>query len=287
MGVALAMLAATAPGARLPRRAGTQSSGKLEVYALLEGCVMGGLFREVHTATRRVLSACGYVERPAPGQGCCGALHAHSGFGAGARKLARRNIEACERSGAAWLVVNSAGCGAALKEYPEWLAESPTWRERAERLASATRDFTELVADAHVRPETELSLRLAYDAPCHLVYGLGGADAPMRALSLIPGLQVERLPSADRCCGGAGLYALLQPDLAERVLAPKLEEIRSGRYDAVTTGNPGCIMQIGAGLRRAKLHVPVAHPAEVLARAFAPSGPPGTAATPNWDTGRP
>lgn len=287
MGVALAMLAATAPSAQLPRRAGTQSSGKLEVYALLQGCVMGGLFREVHTATRRVLSACGYVERAAPGQGCCGALHAHSGFGAGARKLARRNIEAFERSGAAWLVVNSAGCGAALKEYPEWLAESPTWRERAERLASATRDFTELVADAHVRPETELSLRLAYDAPCHLVYGLGGADAPMRALSLIPGLQVERLPSADRCCGGAGLYALLQPDLAERVLAPKLEEIRSGRYDAVTTGNPGCIMQIGAGLRRAKLHVPVAHPAEVLARAFAPSGPPGTAATPNWDTGRP
>ncbi len=85
---------------------------------------------------------------------------------------------------------------------------------------------------------------------------------------------MERLPSADRCGGGAGLYALLQPDLAERVLAPKLEEIRSGRYDAVTTGNPGCIMQIGAGLRRARLRVPVTHPAEVLARAYTPSGPP-------------
>lgn len=226
---------------------------------------MKGLFQRVHDASRRVLGAAGYSERQAAGQGCCGALHAHAGLADAAQRLAKRNIEAFERSGARSFVVDAAGCGAAIKEYPDWLADSPEWRERAELVAAATCDVTRLVARGSDL-DAELGGAIAHDAPCHLSFGLRDEEAPLEALSAVRGLTLETLPSSSRCCGGAGLYALLHPELSGRVLEAKLREIEEGEYDTVVTGNPGCMMQIGAGLRRRRSRAGVAHPIEILDR---------------------
>lgn len=258
-----------------------QSPHLASTYALLEGCVMQGLFAHVHASTRRTLARRGHEETAAPGQGCCGALHAHAGKLEAARKLARTNIEAFESSGAELVVTNSAGCGAALKEYPAWFRDDPELRSRASRFASKVRDISELLVES---PPVESSapsrpwparqgsgrttgesrvLRVAYDAPCHLLHAQGIRDAPLRALRE-SGYEVEPLPSSDRCCGGAGLYNLQQPELSDQVLERKLREIGEGEYQLVATGNPGCLMFLGSGLARAGMQVGVVHPVELV-----------------------
>jgi glycolate oxidase iron-sulfur subunit len=203
-----------------------------------------------------------------------------------ARAMARRNVEAFERASVDVVVVNSAGCGAALKEYPEWLRGDGGWEARARALAGRVRDVTELLVARGAPPmdaETDggaaeaggnpvpaparLPGRVAYDAPCHLLHAQGIRTPPLAALGAIQGLEVEPLPSMDRCCGGAGVYNLRRPELSARVLAPKLAEIREGGYDWVATGNPGCLMFIGAGLLRAGDPTPAVHPVEIVDRA--------------------
>jgi len=272
-GLASGMIAATGRSAGMT---GSASSGPLadplcpgtrETYALLEGCVMSGLYSHVHDATRRTLKRRGHSERPASGQECCGALHAHAGRLDAARALARRNIEAFERSGARIIVTDSAGCGAAMRDYPEWLRAEPGWRRRAEALAERVRDVSELLAGSAdpVSPAGN-GPRVAYDAPCHLLHAQGIRDAPLEALAA-SGYSVERLQSWERCCGGAGLYNLQQPELSGRILERKVEEVREGGYDVVATGNPGCMMFLGAGLKRAGLVVNVVHPVELVDQA--------------------
>lgn len=269
-GLASGMLAATSRSIGTTGRSdsehlsGPQPSRTAETYALLEGCVMSGLYSHVHDSTRRTLRRRGHTERSATGQGCCGALHAHAGRLVAARALARRNIEAFERSGAAIIVTDSAGCGAAMRDYPEWLRGEPDWRRRAEAMAVRVRDVSEVLADsAEPTPGAGDGPRVAYDAPCHLLHAQGIRDAPIDALSA-SGYRVEPLPSWERCCGGAGLYNLQQPELSDRILERKLDEIREGAYDVVATGNPGCMMFLGAGLRRAGLEVAVVHPVELI-----------------------
>ncbi len=278
-GQALHLLAATQPTFRSGADAGGSGTGLAPVdgeadtigYALLEGCVMEGLFAHVHGATRRTLSRAGYREVPAPEQACCGALHAHAGLLEDARDLARQNIQAFEKSAAEWIVTDSAGCGAGLKDYPAWLADDPDWCERAESVAARVRDVTELLADASIESGAdrddagpERDIRVAYDAPCHLHHGQGVRDAPLDVLRAAPGLEVECLPSYERCCGGAGLYSLTQPELAHQVRSPKLAEAVAGDFDCVATGNPGCIMYLGAGLDSSGNRIPVVHPVELV-----------------------
>lgn len=249
---------------------GGDSSGRR--FALLEGCVMEGLFGHVNDATRRALAAHGYRPVGAPGQGCCGALHAHAGLEEEAHALARENIRAFEESDADWIAVNSAGCGAAMREYPEWMAGDPVWVGRARRLADGVRDVTELLEDAPARPRLRLPGRVAYDAPCHLLHGQGVEEEPIAVLERIEELEVDRLPSCDRCCGGAGIYNLLQADLSAEVLAPKLEEIEAEGPRWVATGNPGCLMQVGAGLLQRGAAARAVHPVELVARALTDGG---------------
>ena len=275
-GLAMRLLASTRPGdgaadAGDAGNAGSDAEAPASdapSFALLEGCVMSGLFGHVNGATRRVLGAHGYGEVAATEQGCCGALHAHAGMKEEARELARRNIRAFEESGADRIAVNSAGCGAAMREYPEWMAGDPVWVARARELADRVRDVTELLDDAPERPPLALAGRVAYDAPCHLLHGQGVEDEPLDVLGRIEGLEVSRLPSCDSCCGGAGIYNLLQPELAERVLAPKLDEIEGDALRWVATGNPGCLMQIGSGLRERRAAVRAVHPVELVDRAL-------------------
>ncbi len=263
MRFAMGMLAATGAGWRASGQAGRvaapASPPARQPALLFRGCVMDGLFSHVHDATIRTLAVNGYAVEEVPAQVCCGALHAHAGLADDARALARANIAAFG-DGDAPIVVNSAGCGAQLKGYGDTA------------FAARVRDVTELLAAAGPLPGAAIGGRVAYDPPCHLLHAQRIADPPLRVLAAVPGLEVLTLPDAAQCCGGAGMYTLVEPALSRAVLAPKLEALRAAAPDAVATGNPGCVMQIGAGLRAAGLSYPVVHPVELLAASYRRAG---------------
>jgi glycolate oxidase iron-sulfur subunit len=247
LGFAMAMLASTEPPIERARYAPTPS-GERGTAALLTGCVMEGIFTETNRATERVLVKNGYAMTAAPGQRCCGALHAHAGDLETARALARKNVEAFERSGAEYVVANAAGCGAMMKEYGHLLAGDPEWGERAKRVAARVRDVSELLAAAGPAPGGFISFNVAYDPPCHLMHAQRVVNPPLAVLGAVPGLALVPLDEPDQCCGSAGIYNLLEPDLSVRVLEPKLANIARTNAELVATANPGCLMQIGAGL---------------------------------------
>ena len=266
-GFAFAMLAASTPR---PQRSYTpRTATPRGTVAVLQGCVMRGLFAHVNRATERTLATNGYRVVPAPAQRCCGALHAHAGDLAGARALARRNIAAFEQSGADSIAVNASGCGLMIKEYGHLLADDPAWAARAAAIAARARDVSELLVSAGPSPGAPLHERVVYDAPCHLVHGQHLTREPLAVLGAVPSLDVTPLPNADQCCGSAGLYSLVEPRLAQDVLKPKLTEIASSGAPLVATGNPGCMMHIGAGLMRAKIPARTIHPVELLDAAYA------------------
>jgi glycolate oxidase iron-sulfur subunit len=233
--------------------------------ALFRGCVMDTLFRHVNDATRRTLEFNGYRVVEVEGQGCCGALHEHAGDRDTASTLARRNVTALADS-ADYIVTNSAGCGALLKDYGHLLHGDAD----AEAVGAKVRDVSELLAAAGPRPGAPLELDVAYDAPCHLQHAQRVHEAPLAVLRAIPGLALRLLPGSDRCCGSAGIYSVLQPDMARAVLSAKIDEIAAAepRPRVVATGNPGCLMQIGAGLMAAGLDIAVAHPVELLDESY-------------------
>jgi glycolate oxidase iron-sulfur subunit len=240
--------------------------------ATLRGCVMDGLFKATNSATNRVLAVNGYRIVNAPGQQCCGALHAHAGDLENARKLARRNIAAFEKSGAQFIGVNAAGCGAIMKEYGHLLGDDAEWRDRALEIGSRVRDVSELLAAAGPRTGGALPMRVTYDAPCHLQHAQRVTQAPLSVLAAIPGLELVPLHDSDQCCGSAGIYNLIEPDTSDAVLEPKLANIRATRAAWVATGNPGCLMQIGAGLIRAGIGAKAIHPVDLLDASYAAYG---------------
>ena len=221
---------------------------------------------------QRTLSVNGYQVVDVPGQGCCGALHAHAGLHAQAVELARANVAAFRRAPEATIVVNSAGCGAMLKEYPRLLGDDTAVGETIASWAGRVVDVTEALARAGPRRGASLPLRVAYDPPCHLLHAQRVADAPLKVLDAIPGLVRVVHEEADLCCGSAGSYSLTEPALSRAVLSRKVGALSNGRLDAVATGNPGCVMQIGAGLRAAGRDIPVLHPVELLDRSYALAG---------------
>ena len=268
LGFSMAMLESTRP----PLRGKTYEpagDGTRGTAALLTGCVMEGLYAGTNRATERTLTVNGYSMVPAAGQRCCGALHAHAGDDDAARKLARANVAAFEASGADYIVANAAGCGAMMKEYGALLAADPRWHERAEAVAAKVRDVSELLADAGPKPGGNLPVTVTYDAPCHLMHAQRVVAAPLAVLGAVPGLTRVPLEGSEHCCGSAGIYNLIEPDVSDRVLAPKLANIAATSAPLVVTGNPGCLMQIGAGLRQAKMSARVVHPVDVLDASYA------------------
>ena len=272
-GFSFAMLESTRP-AFSSRDSATASEARHTV-ATLDGCVMQELFSHTNEATRRVLARNGYRHVDAAGQQCCGALHANAGDQQRAKALARRNIAAFEQSGAEYIAVNAAGCGAMMKDYGHLLRDDPEWAERAANVASRVRDVSELLAMAGPVPGGRLPLRVTYDAPCHLLHAQRVVDAPLAVLRAIPGLDLVPLPDADRCCGGAGIYNLVEPETSAGVLDPKLQNVQATGAVLVVTGNPGCHMQIGAGLVRSGSKARCVHPVELLDQAYRKSPSPG------------
>jgi glycolate dehydrogenase iron-sulfur subunit len=236
--------------------------------ALFRGCVMDTLFDHVHRATRRTLEANGYRVIEVEEQACCGALHEHAGDRAGAQALAETNLTSFGGK-ADFVVVNSAGCGALLKDYGHLLGS-----EEAAQFAATVRDVSELLADRGPRKGAALELDVTYDAPCHLQHAQKVQKAPLALLKAIPGLRLTLLPGSDRCCGSAGIYSILRPEMARAVLEHKIAGLKSAnpRPALVLTGNPGCLMQIGAGLRAANVPIGVAHPVELLDLSYSEAG---------------
>ncbi len=240
------------------------AGGTRESFALLEGCVMEGMYTETNRATERTLQVNGYRHVAAQGQLCCGALHAHAGDLHTARALARRNIAAFEASGADRVVSNAAGCGAMLKDYGQLLADDPEWAARAARISGRARDVSELLAAAGPVDGGDLPVSVTYDAPCHLLHAQRISAQPLKVLAAIPGAKLLPLAEAEYCCGAAGIYNLLEPDTSNAVLAPKLDHIDETGAALVTTGNPGCLMQIGGALIQSGRTARAVHPVDLL-----------------------
>ena len=266
-GFGMAMLASTEHvGSRTSYIA--RGDGSRERVALLTGCVMEGLLTETNRATERTLTVNGYSMVDAPGQKCCGALHAHAGDLSNARELARANIAAFEESGAELVCANAAGCGAMMKEYAHLLADDARWSERASRFSPRVRDVSELLVAAGPKRGAPVPVKVTYDAPCHLLHAQRIADPPLAVLRAIPQLELVPLAGAEHCCGAAGIYNLVEPETSNAVLAPKLRNIDATGAAVVATGNPGCLMQIGAGLRRASSTARVVHAVDLLDRSY-------------------
>jgi glycolate oxidase iron-sulfur subunit len=265
----LAMLASTARQ-RAPEWTASGTNNRART-AILTGCVMEGLFTDINRATERVLLSNGYRVVEAPGQVCCGALHAHAGDDTTARELARTNIAAFEQSGAEFIALNSAGCGAMCRSYGHLLAHDKQWAARASAFSAKVRDASELLAAAGPRatPAVADPTRVAWDAPCHLEHGQRVVDSPLTLLRATGTIALTPLAGSDQCCGSAGIFNLVQPEVAERVLAPKTTAIRESGAEIVATANPGCLMQIGGGLILAGSAVTARHPIELLDAAYA------------------
>ena len=267
---AMGMLAATRPTRNAKRgtrntRAAISSAFRVPTSTLLfRGCVMEGLFSHVHDATIRTLQVNGYAVREVPAQVCCGALHAHAGLRDEARRLARTNVAAFGDDDTP-IVVNSAGCGAMLKEYGHLVDASAEFVARV-------RDVSELLAERGPRPGAPLDVTVAYDPPCHLLHAQRIAEPPERMLAAIPVLRVVSPPDAAQCCGSAGLFTLVEPAMSRAVLAPKLASLAEARPQVVATGNPGCLMQLGAGLAAAGIPAAVRHPVELLDESYKAAG---------------
>jgi len=232
---------------------------------LLSGCVQRFFFAEVNSATARVLSENGY-EVVVPGdQECCGSLLVHEGEREQAKKMARRTIDIFERAGVDVVVVNAAGCGSVMKEYWELLHTDPAYAQRAEAFSKKVRDVSQLLAQVplngklHALPRT-----VTYHDACHLAHGQKVRQEPRTVLKAIPGLQLVELKESDVCCGSAGIYNLLYPDLAQQFLDRKIERIKETGAEVVVSGNPGCSLQIEKGLKERGLKIRVVHPVELL-----------------------
>jgi glycolate oxidase iron-sulfur subunit len=239
--------------------------------ALLLGCVMRASYGDIHSATARVLARFGIAIEEAPGQTCCGALAAHAGERGAAVTLAKRNIAAFEASSGDLVLVNAAGCGAHLRSYAHLLEDDPDWRERALALSRRIRDVSEyLAAQVDGARIGALRMRVTYQDPCHLAHAQGIRAEPRALLGLVEGLELVEMADADVCCGSAGYYNVSQPAYADRLLEPKIDAILATGAEAVVTANPGCMLQLQAGLRaRGRADVPVLHLVEVLDHAIA------------------
>lgn len=237
--------------------------------AFLSGCVANVAFARLNEATVRVLQRNG-CEVVVPGeQGCCGALHVHSGLPEEARELARRNIDAVLGGGYDAVLTNAAGCGSTLKEYGELLAGDPAYSEKARRFSEQMRDVTEFLAGIELNPRMgQVRATVTYQDSCHLAHGQKVRSAPRQLLTRIPGVEFREMPFSDICCGSAGIYNVVQNEMSLQILARKMESVNATAANIIATANPGCMLQLQAGIRRHGSGQRVMHVVELLDLAY-------------------
>ena len=238
--------------------------------ALLAGCVMSTAFADVHRATARVLARNGFDVIVPPGQECCGALAVHSGDLEAGRACARANIDAFNRVDIDAVLVNSAGCGAAMKEYDFLLRNDAAYVEPARRFSGGVQDVTEFLAGQGLAAMPgRLAMTVTYQEPCHLVHAQRIALQPRALLAAIPGLTLVEMPESSLCCGSAGIYNLLQPEMSSTLLDRKLDNAAKTGAPTIVSANPGCMLQLQSGLRQRGVSMDVVHIMTLLDRAYA------------------
>jgi glycolate oxidase iron-sulfur subunit len=236
---------------------------KLGTVAFFTGCVMNSMLGAINRSSVRLLNAAGYDVIVPEGQICCGALANHAGLRDTAREMARKNLNAIPYCDVDAIIINAAGCGAMLKEYPLLV-------EGAEQFSAKVRDISEFLVSTPIfeRLKAPLAVRVGYDDPCHLIHGQGIRSEPRRLLKAIPGIQFVEVEGADQCCGSAGTYNITQNELSMEILDRKMEKIQRANIEILATGNPGCMFQLRYGAERFKMKLEVVHPIELLARSL-------------------
>ena len=241
--------------------------------AMLNGCVMPLLFGTVNDATVRVLRRNGCDVVFPQGQICCGALNTHNGESVEAKQMARRNIDAFLEAGVDAVIVNAAGCGAAMKEYGYLLRDDPLYREKAERFSALVKDAGEFLAVLGLVGELRpVEMTVTYQDPCHLAHGQRIRNQPRQLLQAIPGLRLVEMEGADRCCGSAGIYNLTHGEMSQQLLQEKMQSVAATHADAVVAPNPGCMLQLTYGAKKYGPNVKVYHLIDLLDRAYGDAG---------------
>ncbi len=240
---------------------------------MLTGCAQDLVFSGVNRDTVSVLVENGCEVVTPRGQFCCGSLHAHNGDVDTAREMARRNIDMFDVGSLDAIVSNAAGCGTQLKQYGHLLAGDDRYAARAKEWSSKLYHVHEWLCKIGIKaPAGAVAGRVAYHEACHLCHGQKISKQPREILAMIPGLQVVELREATWCCGSAGIYNITQPEMSAQLLKRKLSNIAETGADIVATSNPGCMIQLEAGLRAANSPVKVAHTMSLLARAYGRGG---------------
>lgn len=237
--------------------------------ALVAGCIANVAFARLNEATVRVLQKNGCEVVIPAAQNCCGALHVHSGLKEQARALARNNIDALLTDDVDAIITNAAGCGSTLKEYDELLGHDMAYQDKAREFAARMKDVTEFLASIELNPEMGVIQAVAtYQDSCHLGHGQKIKEAPRRLLKAIPGIVYREMPLADLCCGSAGIYNVVHNDMAMSILRHKMERVASTEATLIATANPGCMLQLAAGVRLFGSGQRVVHVVELLDEAY-------------------
>jgi glycolate oxidase iron-sulfur subunit len=237
--------------------------------ALMSGCIQNVFFARLNEATVRVLRKNGCEVVVPKGQGCCGALHAHAGRRDDARRLARANVDAVAPAEFDAILSNTAGCGATLKEYPDLIGQEPGYEDKARRFSERVRDVTEFLSSIEINPAMQpLNLAVTYQDACHLAHGQKVRAAPRVVLASIPGLELREMSLADMCCGSAGVYNIVHDEMAARILERKMEHVNATGATVIAAANPGCMIQMRAGVQRHGRGQRVAHVVELLDEAY-------------------
>lgn len=253
-----------------PPEVAANPAGELKgTVALLSGCIMSITHPQTHEATVRVLARNGFRVLVPRSQGCCGALHVHNGDPDAARTLAKNNIDVFLASGVDYIVVNSAGCGSAMKEYDELFAGDPQYESKAREFVSKCRDVAELLDETGlVAPTGRVDASVTYQDSCHLVHAQRIREAPRNLLRAIPGVELVEMGTPDRCCGSAGIYNITQTEMSRTLLESKMDDALSTRCDVISTANPGCMLQLELGVKLRDGSQEVVHVVELLDRAY-------------------
>jgi glycolate oxidase iron-sulfur subunit len=238
--------------------------------AFLAGCIANVAFARLNEATVRVLQKNG-CEVVLPGdQTCCGALHVHSGLKEDAQRLARKNIDAVAGAGEFdAIITNAAGCGSTLKEYDELLEDDPAYKEKAVRFKHLMKDVTEFLSSIELNPKLgPIEATVTYQDSCHLLHGQKVKTPPRKMLLSIPGLKFRELPLSDICCGSAGIYNVLHTEMATAILQKKMQCVDMTKAGIIATANPGCLLQLKAGVQLFGKGQRVVHVVELLDESY-------------------
>jgi glycolate oxidase iron-sulfur subunit len=238
--------------------------------ALLIGCAQDLIFSDINRDTVEVLARNGCEVVTPPEQLCCGSLHAHNGEWELARELARRQLEQFPPDQFDAIISNAGGCGSHLKHYYALLADDPAYRDRAALWDRKVKDIHEWLIETGIAPPPNGAppQTVTYHESCHLAHGQKVVQQPRQLLASIPNLKLVELPESSWCCGSAGVYNLIQPEMANELLERKLKHIASTGARIVATGNPGCLLQLMNGAKAHGLELRVVHPVTLLAEAY-------------------